>query len=112
MDLWYIKILEFPSLNDGTSSYTPGSSVSYPAHKLLAILFHITMLKISLRSAVIHAHTYTGKFYLTHSRVLGLWQWQLQLANECLRQNTSLVTMVWMYLWHNISFRAEPVVGF
>lgn len=62
MDLWYTKTPTFPSLNDSTSSYTPGSSVSYPAHKLLAVLFHITLLKILLRSAVIHAHTYTGKF--------------------------------------------------
>lgn len=61
MDLWYITPT-FPSLNNSTSSYTPGSSVSYPAHTLLAVLFHVMPLKILLRSAVIHAHTYTGKF--------------------------------------------------
>jgi hypothetical protein len=84
MVLWYINMSAFPSPNDSTSSYTPGSNVSYPAHKLLATLFHITLLKSLLRYAVIHAHTYTVKFYLTHFWVLGLWQWQLQMAmNVC-----------------------------
>jgi len=102
----------YPSLNDSTSSYTQGSNVSYPAHTLLVILFHTHTAKNFVKiCSYPGTHLYSTVLSDTLQSA-GFMAMATATDNEYFWQYISLVTKVWVYLQHKISFSAEPVVEF